>query len=359
MANELEIWSLEGGGDVTQVVQVERTESELELEDALFKNPDMLMPGLKLIGRQTPTSGGPLDLLGLDGDGKLVVFELKRGSLTREAVTQIIDYVSSLESMNDDELVEHIEDQSQGKSGIEPIEKFRDWYEERYERELSLRPVQMTLVGLGVDARATCIVEFLAKQGMPISMLTFHGYHHDGKVFLAKQVQTERAVAERVRSQSNRDDRERKERFEKDLDERIAKSGIDDFWGEVLEAFPGRPHVVKNGFNFSNGHMKLPDHGKGFNIALSIRLIEEGRIRIIFSPASIHLCRQEFDDSQIDFNEESTRAPLTNDIKKQRFLDLDYAKWQNHKEDLIKLADAVDKAWREAWHKWRKSKVSS
>ena len=58
----------------------------------------MLMPGLKLVGRQTPTEGGPLDLLGVDEDGRLVVFELKREMLSREAVAQVIDYASYLDS---------------------------------------------------------------------------------------------------------------------------------------------------------------------------------------------------------------------------------------------------------------------
>ena len=54
------------------------------------------MEPLTLVGRQTPTEGGPLDLLGVDGDGKLVVFELKRGTLLRDAVAQILDYASPI-----------------------------------------------------------------------------------------------------------------------------------------------------------------------------------------------------------------------------------------------------------------------
>ena len=65
----------------------------------------MLMPGLTLVGRQTPTGSGWLDLLGVDEDGKLVVFELKRGKLTREAVAQAIkanfcSVMNSTESMS-------------------------------------------------------------------------------------------------------------------------------------------------------------------------------------------------------------------------------------------------------------------
>ena len=39
----------------------------------------MLMPGLQLVGRQLTTANGSLDLLGIDSEGRLVVFELKPG----------------------------------------------------------------------------------------------------------------------------------------------------------------------------------------------------------------------------------------------------------------------------------------
>ena len=76
-----------------------RQPSEDLLEETLASNPDMLMPGLTLVGRQTRTEGGPLDLLGVDRDGRLTLFELKRGSLNRDAVAQVMDYGSWLESL--------------------------------------------------------------------------------------------------------------------------------------------------------------------------------------------------------------------------------------------------------------------
>ena len=357
MANEFQIWALDGEGDVTPVDHLTRTESELALEDTLVKKPDMLMPKLKLIGRQTPAGAGRLDLLGLDANGQLVVFELKRGTLPRAAVTQVIDYASSLESMNDKELGKHIADRS-GESGIERINDFDEWYRRHYpDQEASLRPVQMALVGLGAEADATRFVEFLSKHGVPISLITFHGYHHGGQDFLAKQVQTERDVGERVRTQTSRDERrEKKNTARKALYERIARLGIDDFWDDVFDAFEGREDVITNGINLERDYMKLPGNDRGFISALSVRIAEDGKIRIIFFPVSIHLCRSEFDDSPIEFEKGQTNAPTTNEIDNQWYLDLDRAEWEEHKEGLVALADAVGKAWREAFRKWRKSK---
>lgn len=355
MANELEIWVLDGEADATRVKQVARTESELKLEDTLVKNPEMLMPGLTLIGRQTPTKGGPLDLLGHDEDGRLVVFELKRGPLTREAVTQIIDYVSALESMNEEDLVKHITERSKGIRGIEPFDY--QTYVQTFP-DVPLTPVQMTLVGLGADASATRIVEFLAKRGMRMSMLTFHGYHHDGKVFLAKQVQTERDIAERAKARSSRNRKEEERALKKALDERIDELKIRDFWEDVFGAFEdsflGTPYVLTNGFNmYIPSTLNLPNHPKGFNVPLSILLTREPKIRIAFFPVSVHLCRQEFENSKLGFEKEQTKTQTTNEIQHKWFLELGDVEWKEHKEELVALADAVKAAWREARRKSR------
>ena len=163
MTEELKVWAVEGGGEVAPVERASHAETENLLENTLVRNPDMLIPGLELVGRQTPTDGGPLDLLGVDPDGRLVVFELKRGDLTRDAVTQIIDYASSLENMSDDQLAAHI-DRHSGRDGIDEIEDFEGWYDQRFE-ERRLSPIKMILVGLGADDRATRMVNFLATRG--------------------------------------------------------------------------------------------------------------------------------------------------------------------------------------------------
>ena len=99
--DEVKIWSVDGDSNVEPLARKGQTDTESLLEETLVRNPDLLIPGLRLVGRQTPTAGGPLDLLGVDEDGRLVVFELKRGTLSRDAVAQIIDYASDLDSKSD------------------------------------------------------------------------------------------------------------------------------------------------------------------------------------------------------------------------------------------------------------------
>ena len=191
--DEVKIWSVDGESNVEPLANKGQTDTESLLEETLVRNPDMLIPGLRLVGRQTPTKGGPLDLLGVDEDGRLVVFELKRGTLSRDAVAQIIDYASDLDSKSEVELAEHIAANS-GVGSIENIDDFEEWYGENTEAEslASLRPLRLFLVGLGADDRTERMVRFLANNsGMDISLLTFHGFAYDGNTLLAKQVRVE------------------------------------------------------------------------------------------------------------------------------------------------------------------------
>ena len=185
---EIEVWTVDGSL-VTRLAKSNRMESELLLEDTLVNNPDLLMEGLTLVGRQTPTEGGPLDLLGVDRKGRLVVFELKRGTLSRDAIAQIIDYASYLSNMELDDLTKHVSENS-GKHGINKIENFQEWHSQSFDELESLNQIRMFLVGLGVDDRTERMVSFLADNiGMDISLLTFHGFEYDGKTLLAKQVE--------------------------------------------------------------------------------------------------------------------------------------------------------------------------
>ena len=104
--DEFKIWALEDASSVVELQSQRQMEAESLLEDTLVKNPDLLMPGLRLVGRQTPTAGGPLDLLGVDRYGRLSLFELKRDTLTREAVAQVIDYAADLEAKDLAELAD-------------------------------------------------------------------------------------------------------------------------------------------------------------------------------------------------------------------------------------------------------------
>ena len=190
----IQLWSVErlesGSSRALSLDEVASTETEHHLEELLVASPNLLMEGLRVVARQLPTDAGFPDLLGIDQDGQLVVLELKRGTLTRDAVAQVLDYGSDLRERAPEDLARLIEQHS-GQGGVEEIEDFIDWHGREYpDAEVLQQTPRMVLVGLGVDERAKRIVNFLAESGVDIQLLTFHAFNLNGKLLLAKQVET-------------------------------------------------------------------------------------------------------------------------------------------------------------------------
>ena len=352
MADEIKIWAIDGAGEAVEVEATHRTETEQLLEDTLVTNPGMLMSGLALVGRQTPTAGGYLDLLGVDEHGRLVVFELKRGNLTRDAVTQVIDYCSALELWTDEELAAHITERS-GNSGIDEIEDLEDWYSQRFKGTLeSLRPVRMVLVGLGADDGAIRMVSYLRDRGLDISFLTFHGYEHEGILLLAKHVREQLAsdVAPQAAGPSQSADD-----ILRQLDQYAASLGIAGLWEDAKSrlhtpAAGWSPTTRLKGLTFYMPALAMEEleYAREAHGSHSVRLDSNGKIRVTFFPAAVELCFEEFTKQQqyIPFQtEHPPNAPTTERVQEQWYCLLDEEEWEEHKAALEELADAVNDAW--------------
>ena len=346
MANELQLWAINGAADgVARVEPRNQTETEKLLEDMLVKQPGMLMRGLKLVGRQTPAAGGFLDLLGVDADGRLIVFELKRGTLTRDAITQVIDYAADLESRELDDLYAHITERS-GAYGIDHIENFEEWYLQRH-GDQSLKPVRMALVALGVDDHSHRMVRFLAERGVEIDLLTFYAFDHGGETLLARHVELEYIAPERTVTRVNK-----AEEHTKKIAELVQDWGIT-FWEEALDQIRKigtYPYIWARagGYAFELPKLSLPRHDSSFYTCYSIRAVEGGKIRVTFFPIAVHLCSSQFDDvsKRIPFTQERPpNAPMTSEVSQQWYCVLDEAGWHQYKHELLRLTSEVYEAW--------------
>ena len=340
---EVRIWAIGDSHAAEPLGPKSQVDTEALLEEILVRNPDLLIPGLRLVGRQTPTKGGPLDLLGVDPDGKLVVFELKRGTLSRDAVAQVIDYASYLDAMEVDELAEYISERS-GEHGIDKVD-FADWHGQEFEDLESLKPLRLFLVGLGADKTTERMVRFLAdNSSMDISLLTFHGFEHDGKTLLARQVEVEGA-AEPDRSSTRRYVSVKKKREE--LERRIEEHGMSELFDAVKEMF-------KKNWPGSSTHPGA--RGLGVRLRRSGRWswygridpVEQGKVGMAFFPRAKALCLDEFRQPVQDVPYQTlpmNRDPLVeDDITQIRFL-LTAEEWETHKETLDALTRAVYEAW--------------
>ena len=339
--DEVKIWALDGDSNVTPLASKNQTDTESLLEETLVRNPDLLIPGLRLVGRQTPTDGGPLDLLGVDEDGRLVVFELKRGTLSRDAVAQIIDYASDLDAKTDVALAEHIAANS-GVGGIERIEDFEEWYGENTEGQSldSLRPLRLFLIGLGADDRTERMVKFLAvNTGMDISLLTFHGFAYDGKTFLARQVEVEGAAESGPRRPRRYLSTEEKRDL---LKRKIENSGM----SETFSAVEGMFEANWPGFS------KYPT-GLGLSIRFKNRSFAridpwKGGVTIVFFGRAKALCLDEFRQPVKEIRYETwprNREPLEDPRTEVQF-QFTAEEWEQHQERLSALTTAVYEAWK-------------
>lgn len=102
MPIEVGIWKL---GQRVERIIFRPMPSESRLEDIIAEDIGILDPALLLIGRQVPTSYGKfIDLMAMDGDGRLVVIELKRDRTPREVVAQLLDYGSWVRQLGDEDI---------------------------------------------------------------------------------------------------------------------------------------------------------------------------------------------------------------------------------------------------------------
>ena len=340
---DIQIWSI-NGNEATELNQASQMESENLLEDVLVRNPSLLMEDLILVGRQTPTDGGPLDLLGVDGDGRLVVFELKRGTLSRDAVAQVIDYASYLSEMELDDLSDNISVRS-GENGIEKIEDFQDFYSQRFGELESLKPMRMFLVGLGVDDRTERMVKFLANDSsMDISLLTFHSFDLRGEIILAKQVEVE--AMDDTDPQPTRRRPGRRERLAS-LNTLIDGFEIRELFGDMKIMFQLEWPQAEQVAGMTSLSLRLPELADSGGQPRPYARIDalERRVRIVFYRRAVELLKDEFKR----LSDNGLLSRWSGNLEEDGYLEAQFVltadEWKNHGETLTTLVRSVYEAW--------------
>jgi hypothetical protein len=269
----------------------------------------------------------------------LVVFELKRGTLTRNAVSQIIDYSSYLDDLDPKVLASHIAERS-GTLGVEKIDDFGAWYQEQYQKSIfDIQKPKLVLVGLGADECTRRMVSFLADSDIDISLITFYGFEKDGKTFLAKQVE----VA--AKSPVNGSSLTKEERL-KLLREKVKRVGVDGVYEKIADFFriqlSAYPWPNQSGYSFYLTDVK--EDGSPTNlvyISLYVNENQPNRLEIRIQERAIEVAPGQF---------EKFSGKITGKLKKRpaggaSVWVSSLKDWGEIEEDFKTLCKAVHSGW--------------
>ena len=140
--------------------------SEAELEDDLVLRPELLASPPTWIARQLHTSAnGYIDLLGIDRDGRLAIYELKVKRTGRQTLAQILDYASWIDAEAIDELRQRIA-QAPDKRGI------ANSFSWPSVEDNHLRPARLVIVAGEANAAVSRKVRYTRNLGLDIRVET-------------------------------------------------------------------------------------------------------------------------------------------------------------------------------------------
>lgn len=161
---------------------------ERHIENWIEADPSLLGAGLTIVGRQINIPGGRLDLLAIDPQGRLVLIEIKPGTLRRETIGQVLDYASSLEVMPFQELQDKLCAylQTQNTTLVERLESNGHTLDILRERP----EIVMYVVGVGNLVSLERMVNYLSgKFNLPINAVVFDVFElPDGSLILSRQM---------------------------------------------------------------------------------------------------------------------------------------------------------------------------
>lgn len=162
MGTEIKAWQIVAGelSPINTSLKNEGKTEPYDLEPWIASHPAIIGSDIALIGRQVISKSGLVDLLGIDRSGNLVILELKRDKLAREALAQAIDYASDAAEWS----VDKIGEICTAYTGKGLLELVSDSFEEVDVESLSINDTQrIILVGFSIEASLERMINWLSK----------------------------------------------------------------------------------------------------------------------------------------------------------------------------------------------------
>lgn len=204
MATRMTLWQLNTDGSVTEVPE-QVLSTEQQIESAIASEPTLLGIDVLFVARQPHTSSGFIDLLALDGDGRLVVIEIKRDRTPRTVVAQAIDYAAWADTLTLDD-VSTLYAAYAKESGNEAPD-LATAFEERFGKEIDgiTKVPRMVVVASRLDDSTEKMIDFLAENfRVPINAVLFQPFEGNflGQTVLRSDESDKRAIGGKSASTS-------------------------------------------------------------------------------------------------------------------------------------------------------------
>ena len=161
MSTEIRTWQIinENLEPIETSLSREGRNEPYDLEPWIASNPSIIGSDISIIGRQVISKSGPIDLLGIDRSGNLVIIELKRDKIPREALAQAIDYASDVADWGIDKVSE-ITSEYKNKT-LEDL--FGDVFPAVDVETLNVNNTQrIILVGFSIESSLERMIEWLS-----------------------------------------------------------------------------------------------------------------------------------------------------------------------------------------------------
>ena len=176
MATRMTLWRLNTDGSATAVPE-QALSTEEQIESAIESEPALLGIDVLFVARQAQTTSGVLDLLALDGDGRLVVIENKASKTPRTVVAQTIDYAAWADTLTFDDVAALYAIYAT-ETGADATD-LAAAYEARFGTELDAIAAvpRMVIVASRLDDSTEKMIDFLAENfRVPINAVLFQSF---------------------------------------------------------------------------------------------------------------------------------------------------------------------------------------
>jgi hypothetical protein len=187
MSDGVRIWAVDES-DSLKEIEASKLDYEERIETWMSDNVSVLVPddsGLLVIGRQIRTAfGGRIDLLCINGDGDIVIVELKRGQTPREITAQALDYASWVKGLT----LQQVEEIAAGYlKGKLLKDAFEDTFDRDYSEVIINGQHSIKIVASKIDDSTERIIRYLSGEGIAINFVRFHLFKSaDGKEHLVR-----------------------------------------------------------------------------------------------------------------------------------------------------------------------------